>query len=118
MMSRTKILVLLGATTLLASRVEALPQTGGGGGARARCSQCSSRDSLRMRREKLLLTLDSLRWEEDNRRPSEIERERVSEEMTRTVLALQKSLDESMRASTAIAGHVSVEAIEAEAART
>jgi C-terminal processing protease CtpA/Prc len=119
MMSRTRILILLGATTLLASRVEAtpLPQTGSGGGARARCSQCSSRDSVRMRREKLLLKLDSLRWEVDNRRLSESERERVSEEMTRTVLALQKSLDESMRASTAVAGQVPVDAIEAQAAR-
>jgi len=114
------------ATTLLASTTEARPQgsTGGSGTGSSRvtvrrCPGCASqRDSLsRARQERLLLKLDSLRWEIDNRHLTEAERERASREMTQTVIALQAALDERMRATAAVGGgaRIAVEAMSYEA---
>lgn len=79
-------------------------------GARARrCTSCaSSRDAARDRHEQLLLKVDSLRYEFEHKRLSEAKRQRLSEEMSRTLLALQASLGEM--------GGVHVEAVEAERA--
>lgn len=69
---------------------------------RTRCSGCPSRESGRARRESLVLKLDSLRFEMENRHLNAAEREHVSEEITRTVLALRRSLDESMRSELSV----------------
>lgn len=111
-MSRNTFLLITVATTLLASTAEARPQASTGGSGRSgrvtvrRCPGCASqRDSLsRARQERLLLKLDSLRWEIDNRHLTETERERASREMTQTVIALQAALDERMRATTVVGG--------------
>lgn len=102
-MYRNTFVILTFATTLLASTAEAYPQSstgGGSGGARttvrARCSSCpASRDSIRRHREKLLLRIDSLRWEIDNRRLSDVERNEAARELSSTILALQSSLDDT-----------------------
>lgn len=105
MLYQYRILLTLG-TALLASTAAALPQattsTGSGGArttVRTRCVNCSpTRDSsLRARQEQLLLKMDSLRWQIDNVRMTEPERTQLAREMSRTVFALQSSLDETMR---------------------
>jgi S1-C subfamily serine protease len=92
------------ATTIALDAAWAIPQTQSGGGtgtsrvARARCSQCSSeRDSLRRTQEALLVKIDSLRWEIENRRLTSTERDAVAREMTRTIIALEATRLESMR---------------------
>lgn len=90
------------------------PQTGSGGSAssssrptvsaKSKCVNCkASRDTLRAQREKLLMKIDSLRWEFDHNRMNQAERARLSEEMTRTVMALQESLEQSMSVNVVVA---------------
>lgn len=67
--------------------------------ATARAGVRLPRDSSRRAREKLILKIDSLRWEIENRRLEPAERERVARELTSTVLTLEATLDER-RAST------------------
>ena len=66
-----------------------------GGGFRTRCTACATtlKDSSRVRRERLLLKFDSLRFEFEHQRVSDAERERIADEMHRTFMALQESLD-------------------------
>jgi hypothetical protein len=108
MMHRSSLVLLTIASTLLASTSYAVPiqQTGSGGGARTtvrtRCTNCGARDStLRAQQERLFFRIDSLRWQYENIRLSNTERERVAGEMERTVLALQTLLEEEeVRAET------------------
>ena len=107
MMSRTGLSLVLLASALLADSAHAvgvsaaLPQTGGsgatsvsaGGGRRARCSNCST-SAERRAHQKLLMKIDSIRWEIENRRMSDVERDRASAELFATVRELQRSLDE------------------------
>jgi hypothetical protein len=115
-MRRYRFFLVIAATTLCASVADALPQSGAGGGVRTsvrqRCAECGvSRDSGgRASQERLLLRLDSLRWQIENVRLSESERERVAQDMARTVVALQSSLDQTSRAEAAVAARVAVEA--------
>jgi membrane-associated protease RseP (regulator of RpoE activity) len=81
-----------------------------GSGARARCPDCITRDSIRARSERLILRLDSLRYQFEHERLSESQRERLSEEMTRTVLALKETLDQVPRAAAAAQAGVAVAA--------
>src|SRR5688572_23644573 len=107
--------LLIALTATLASPAAALPQAGAGGArttVRTRCINCSSvRDSAaRARHERLLLRLDSLRWQYENVHLTEAERTRVEREMARTVLVLESSLDQTMRADAAVAAGVAVQA--------
>ncbi len=67
---------------------------------------------MRVRQERLLVRLDSLRRELDSRGPGSPDRERVADEMNRTVLALQRLLDASAH-SGVIAAQLAAEAVEA-----
>ena len=106
-------------TALAAQSALAIPQSQAGAGTgvtvrKRSCSSCAS-DSLRKAREKLLMKIDSLRWEIENRRLSDAEREKVSREMVKTLLAMESS--EAMRASLVLSA-VQVEAeMEAERAQ-
>ena len=106
-MSRTTSLFIAVAAALLAQPAHAigvsvaLPQTGGGGGATSvstgggrRCSGCASATAERRARERLLLKIDSIRWEIENRRMTDADRERASAELFATVRELQRSLDD------------------------
>jgi hypothetical protein len=65
--------------------------------ARQRCANCT--DSTRIRRELLATRLDSLRTEFTRRRGmTDVERERLSKEMTTTIIALEDLIDASFRA--------------------
>jgi hypothetical protein len=70
--------------------------TTGGGSARTRCNGCATtlKDSSRIRRERLLLKFDSLRYGFEHQRMSDAERERLADEMHRTFMALQESFDD------------------------
>lgn len=58
------------------------------------------KDSSRIERERLLLKFDSLRYEFDHQRMTDAERDRLADEMHRTFMALQESLDDvTVRAS-------------------
>jgi PDZ domain-containing protein len=76
------------ATPLFSLRAQA--STGGG---RSRCSSCAStsRDSARERRERLLLRIDSLRYEFEHERLGAARRAELAEEMNRAIVALQES---------------------------
>jgi hypothetical protein len=105
-MSRTTSLLIAVAAALLAQPAHALgvsaalPQTGGGGGTTVstggvrRCSNCASASAERRARERLLLKIDSIRWEIENRRMTDADRERASAELFATVRELQRSLDD------------------------
>jgi S1-C subfamily serine protease len=119
MMSRHSTFLILAATTLLAAPARALvpaspQQTGSGsaGGAtsvRSSCANCRSRNEDRYR-EKLLLQIDSLRWQIENRRLTDDERRRAVSELNATIRALQQSLDESARGTAVTATVVEIPA--------
>jgi PDZ domain len=68
--------------------------------ARARCATCfARRDSVRERQEKLLMRIDSLKHEFEHERLSEAQRETLTDEMRRTIIALQQSMDQVHRAN-------------------
>lgn len=112
--------LMLAATTLMAAPARAITpplaplQTGSGGSgtnsARSSCSTCARED--RLRREKLLLQIDSLRWQIENRRLTDDERRRAATDLDAAIRALQQSLDESPRGA-AIAA-VTAEAVRGE----
>src|SRR5437867_5637285 len=70
--------------------------TSGGGTVRVRtrCSRCAGtmNDSTRDRYERLVLRIDSLRWEFDHERMSPVKRKELAAEMSRTVAELQAAL--------------------------
>jgi membrane-associated protease RseP (regulator of RpoE activity) len=77
-----------------------IPQQTKGEPRSSRCSTCLvRRDSLRERQEKLLMRIDSLKHEFEHERLSEAKRERLTEELRRTILALQESMDQIHRAN-------------------
>lgn len=107
------LLLTVAATAGLTSTADALPQAGTGGTrttVRTRCVNCSTaRDSsLRARQERLLLRLDSLRWQIDNIHLTDAERARVEREMTRTVVALESSFSGTV--ADAVGASIAVEA--------
>lgn len=107
-------LTLLAVTTALASGADALAQATGGARTtvRTRCVNCApTRDSsLRVRQERLLLRIDSLRWQYENIRLSDSERDQVAREMARTVMALESLFGVPMvAAEAAVAPTVAVE---------
>ncbi len=95
--------LIFAATTLLSAPAQAVtppPQTGTGGSSastvRERCATCREG---RVEREKLLLRIDSLRWQIENRRLTEEERSRTVGELNLAIRALQHSLDEAAQGS-------------------
>lgn len=94
-------LTLSGVLALDARALTTIPQQSkGSASTRARCGQCAPRDSVRARHERLLMKIDSLKYEFEHERLSESRRERMAEELTRTVLALQESIEQMQRANT------------------
>ena len=68
------------------------------------CRRCSARDSMRVRREQLLLRFDSLRYEFEHQRLSDRERAALADEMHDAYMALQQSMGDvriEVRATTA-----------------
>ncbi|MEX2151767.1 MAG: PDZ domain-containing protein [Gemmatimonadaceae bacterium] len=112
---------ILASAVLLTSTAEARPQASTGGSrttARTQCSGCpTSGDAIRDTREKLLLRIDSLRWEIDNRRLSDHQRDQAARELTITVRALQSSLDHA-DAGAAVTAAVRAERVAELEART
>jgi S1-C subfamily serine protease len=104
MYSRCLTLVMVGAAFV--APVQASAQQTGPSRVRPRCVDCSRDSTYRARQERLLLRIDSLRWEIEHVRLSPKERERLDDEMTRAVIALEASLDQSSRASEAIVARV------------
>src|SRR6266568_1210273 len=105
----TAVAVVAAAAFVAAPSVQA--QTTTGGTIRVRCRDCAStaKDSSRIRREQLLLKFDSLRYEFDHQR-NETERDRLAEEMHRTVMAIQESFgDAGLRASAFAAARAGTE---------
>lgn len=103
-MHRISLLSVAVAAALLAAATPARSQATG-------CNDCvrvrvqTSRDSAgRARSERLLLRFDSLRYLIENERLSDTERDRLSTEMHRTVMALQESLDDMPVRARALAG--------------
>lgn len=115
-MSRNSTYLIFAATMLLAAParafVPASPQQTGSGSAgatsvRSSCVNCRSRNDDRYR-EKLLLQIDSLRWQIENRRLTDDERRRAATELNSAIRALQQSLDESARGAAVAASMVEV----------
>ena len=103
------------AVTLMASTASAIPQAQSTGGTRTSvvrtrsCRDCT--ESSRREREVLLLKLDSLRWEIDHRRLSEVERQMAAKELVKTLEALEAAMVSPTREAHALM------AIEAEVAQ-
>lgn len=89
-------LVILAAVLACAPLSSTYAQAGTGAGARSRCSSCASnsRDSARIRRERLLMRIDSLRYEFEHERLSAGKRTQLADEMNRAIVALQASFGE------------------------
>ncbi|HYC52493.1 MAG TPA: PDZ domain-containing protein [Gemmatimonadaceae bacterium] len=95
---------LLAAQTALASTPL---QTGGGATAvttRRQCAECAMTDAQKRAREALVERLDSLRWEIENRRLSDADREVVAKAMARTVKELDAAYAEAVRQNAVAAG--------------
>lgn len=105
-MQRYMVFTVVAAATLaaLVAAPEARAQAATGGTIRLRCRggcASASRDSSRVRREQLLLKFDSLRYEFDHQ-GNDAERDRLAEQMHKTVMAIQESFDDGgLRASAA-----------------
>lgn len=104
MYSRGFRLLILGAAFLVPA--DAFAQQTGGVRVRTKCVDCSRDSTYRSRQERLLLRIDSLRWEIEHVRMSPRDRERLANEMTRTVVALEASLDQASRANEAVVARV------------
>lgn len=66
--------------------------------ARSRCSTClARRDTLRERQEKLLMRIDSLKYEFEHERLTDARRDRLTTELRRTIYALQESMEHAHR---------------------
>lgn len=88
-------LTILLAVVACAAPVSATQGQASTAGSKARrCSSCSASREARDRHEQLLLRIDSLRYEFEHERLSDAKRQRLSEEMSRAVLALEVSLGE------------------------
>lgn len=96
---------LLAAAALLAP-ANAWSQQTGTVRARAKCVECTRDSTYRARQERLLLRIDSLRWEIEHVRMTPAERERLADEMTRTVILLEAFLDNAARANEAVVARV------------
>ena len=91
--------LLLCAATATDAAATTIPQQSKGEG-RSRCSTClARRDTVRERQERLLMRIDSLKHEFEHDRLSETQRDRITEELRRTILALQESMDLVQRAN-------------------
>jgi hypothetical protein len=92
---------LIAAETALA----AIPQAQSGGGrvtrSRRACAECAA-DSLRRAHEVLVSRFDSLRWEVEHRRMTDVERELLSKEMARTARELATTMQEQERLGTSV----------------
>lgn len=104
MYSRSLRFLILGAAFL--APAAALAQQTGGVRARTKCVDCSRDSTFRSRQERLLLRIDSLRWEIEHVRMSPKDRERLADEMTRTVIALEASLDQAARTNETVVARV------------
>ena len=95
-----------------AAETAAIPQAQSGGRVvrERQCADCGEADKARRVREALLVRLDSLRWEIDHRRLTEIERRHAATELAKTLDALEASLVSSASEANALM------AIEAQAA--
>src|SRR6058998_1270375 len=104
--------VAVATVAALLAAPEAGAQAAAGGTIRIRCRggcASASRDSTRARREQQLLKFDSLRYEFDHQR-NETERDRLAEEMHKTVMAIQESFgDAGLRASAFAASRAGTE---------
>jgi hypothetical protein len=103
-MSRNTPLLIAVASVLLAQRAlavgvsVAMPQTGGttttiSTSQARRCASCAT-SAERRAHQRLLMKIDSIRWEIENRRMTDDERERAATELFATVRELQRALDE------------------------
>ena len=61
----------------------------------------SSDSALRARQEALFFRIDSLRWQSENVRLNDVERQRISREIASSVIELQASIDEAIRSHAA-----------------
>jgi S1-C subfamily serine protease len=104
MYSRSLKLLILSAA--LIAPADAFAQQTGGVRARAKCIDCSRDSIYRSRQERLLLRIDSLRWEIEHVRMSPKDREHLADEMRRTVIALETSLDQAARSNEAVVARV------------
>lgn len=96
---RSGIAGLLLCAAVAAEASASIPQQGNEK-VRSRCSSClARRDSVRDRQERLLLRIDSLKHEFEHERLTAPQRERLTEELRRTILALQESMDQLHRAN-------------------
>jgi serine protease Do len=96
---RGALAALLLCAPVAAEAAASIPQQGNEK-VRARCSSClARRDSVRDRQERLLLRIDSLKHEFEHERLTAPQRERLTDELRRTILALQESMDQLHRAN-------------------
>ena len=96
----------------VATPLLAIPQTGGGSSSssgpsttvtvRARCSDCRPGEEGRLRRQ-LVAKIDSLKWEFENSRLTQAQRDRLSESLTQTLNDLME-MDFQSEIATAAAG--------------
>lgn len=91
---RRQLTILLAAVACAAPVSATQGQASTPGAKARRCSSCSASREARDRHEQLLLRIDSLRYEFEHERLSDAKRQRLSEEMSRAVLALEVSLGE------------------------
>src|SRR5437016_5208345 len=83
------------AAIFLAAAIATLAASPARGQASTVCATCVTRDSARMRPEQLLVRIDSLRFEFEHSRLNDADRVRLSNEMGRTMVALQRAFGES-----------------------
>ena len=104
-MHRSIIHSLVAAATLAVAASDAQGQEAGSGAktVRVRVFTAGRDSSTRARRERLLLRFDSLRYEFEKKRVGDPDRDRVADEMHRTVMELQESLDDATVRSRAMA---------------
>jgi hypothetical protein len=96
---RVGLVALLLCAAIATDAAASIPQQNKGA-ARSRCSTClARRDTVRERQERLLMRIDSLKHEFEHDRLSEGQRERLTDELRRTILALQESMDLVQRAN-------------------
>src|SRR3954464_11976889 len=91
-MRRSIIAFVVATVAMSLGRSTAVAQSGSGGTARTRCADCRAKESTRVRRERLLLRFDSLRFAFENERLDDAERQRLADDMHRTVIAISESL--------------------------
>lgn len=111
MYSRFITLLLAGTALTAAVPSDTLAQTRQGGvRVRTKCPECARDSTYRARQERLLLKIDSLRWQIEHVRMSPADRARLDNEMVRAVMALEASLDQGARTNDVIVARVAPEA--------